>query len=57
MGNSPLRKKDLEVKRVEFDIPAQATASGTPMLEWQPDPGESGSGRWVQLSQVWLIRH
>jgi len=52
----PLRKKDAEVKPVEFDIPAEATASGTLTLEWQPDPAESGNGRWVQISEVWLIR-
>jgi hypothetical protein len=52
----PLRKKDLEVKPVEFEIPAEATASGILNLEWQPDPAESGNGRWVQVSEVWLIR-
>jgi Glycosyl hydrolase family 20, domain 2 len=52
----PLRKKDLEVKPVEFDIPAEATASGILNLEWQPDPAESGNGRWVQVSEVWLVR-
>ena len=52
----PLRKKDAEVKPVEFDIPAEATASGTLTLEWQPDPAESGNGRWVQISEVWLMR-
>jgi hypothetical protein len=52
-----LRKKDLAVKPLEFDIPSEATASGTLQLEWQPDPAESGNGRWVQVSEVWLIRH
>jgi hypothetical protein len=52
----PLRKKDLEVKPVEFDIPGEATASGALTLEWQPDPAESGNGRWVQVSEVWMIR-
>ena len=51
----PLRKKDLAVKPVEFDIPAEATAGGSLTLEWQPDPTESGSGRFVQISEVWLI--
>ena len=51
-----LRKKDLDVKPVEFDIPAAATADGSLTLEWQPDPEESGSGRFVQVSEVWLVR-
>jgi len=52
----PMRKKDLDVKPVEFDIPAQATVGGSLTLEWQPNPEESGNGRFVQVSEVWLIR-
>jgi hypothetical protein len=52
----PMRKKELEVKPVEFDIPAEATAGGSLTLEWQPNPEESGNGRFVQVSEVWLIR-
>ncbi|MCX6626342.1 MAG: hypothetical protein NTW28_01745 [Candidatus Solibacter sp.] len=52
----PMRKKDLEVKPVEFDIPREATASGTLTLEWMANPEESGNGRFVQLNEVWLIR-
>jgi hypothetical protein len=26
------------------------------MLEWQPNAAESGNGRFVQVSEVWLIR-
>ncbi|HMC60069.1 MAG TPA: hypothetical protein VKJ01_12820, partial [Candidatus Solibacter sp.] len=52
----PMRKKDAEVKPVEFDVPAEATAAGTLTLEWQPSPEESGNGRFVQVSEVWLIR-
>lgn len=52
----PMRQKDLEVKPVEFDIPAEATAGGSLMLEWQPNAAESGNGRFVQVSEVWLIR-
>jgi hypothetical protein len=51
-----MRKKDVEAKPVEYDIPAAATASGNLVLEWQPDPAESGNGRFVQVSEVWLIR-
>lgn len=52
----PMRKKDPDVKPVEFDIPAEATANGSLTLEWQPNPEESGNGRFVQISEVWLIR-
>jgi hypothetical protein len=52
----PMRKKDLEVKPIEFDIPAEATASGALALEWQSNPEESGNGRFVQIAEVWLIR-
>jgi hypothetical protein len=51
-----MQKKSPEVKPVEYDIPVQATAAGTLVLEWQPDPGESGNGRFVQVSEVWLVR-
>jgi hypothetical protein len=52
----PMRKKEAEVKPVEFDIPAEATAGGVLTLEWQPGPNESGNGRFVQISEVWLMR-
>jgi hypothetical protein len=52
----PMRKKDAEVKPVEFEIPAEATAGGGLVLEWQANPEESGNGRFVQVNEVWLIR-
>jgi hypothetical protein len=52
----PMRRKDVDVKPVEFDIPPQATAGGTLTLEWQPSPEEAGNGRFVQIAEVWLIR-
>jgi hypothetical protein len=52
----PMRPKDREVKPVEFEIPAEATAGGSLLLEWQPNPEASGNGRFVQVSEVWLIR-
>src|SRR5207245_2862006 len=48
----PMRKKDLEVKPIEFAIPAEATAGGSLTLEWRPNPEESGNGRFVQVSEV-----
>ncbi len=44
----PMRAKDSDVKPVEFNIPAAATADGTLTLEWQANPQESGNGRFVQ---------
>jgi len=52
----PMRKKDPEVKPEEYEIPSEATAGGTLVLEWQPDPAASGNGRFVQVSEVWLVR-
>ncbi len=51
-----MRKKDAEVKPVEFEIPAEATAGGSLALEWQANAEESGNGRFVQVNEVWLIR-
>jgi hypothetical protein len=51
-----MSKKNPEVKVVEYDIPAEATSGGSLTLEWQPDPAESGNGRFVQVSEVWLVR-
>ncbi len=52
----PMRKKELDVKPVEFEIPAEATAGGSLVLEWQANPEESGNGRFVQVNEVWLTR-
>jgi hypothetical protein len=52
----PMRKRDAEAKPVEFDVPAEATVGGTLALEWQPNPEEAGNGRFVQVSEVWLMR-
>jgi len=52
----PRRKREAVVRVVEFDIPPAATAGGTLTLEWQPDPNASGNGRFVQVSEVWLVK-
>jgi hypothetical protein len=52
----PMRKKELEVNPVEFEIPAEATAGGSLVLEWQANPEEAGNGRFVQVNEVWLMR-
>jgi hypothetical protein len=46
MNNEPL----------EFDIPAEATSTGGLKLTWSRPPGLGGSGRGVQVAEVWLMR-
>jgi hypothetical protein len=50
------RNKDMPPKPVEFDIPSEATRTGTMALEWTRPPGSGGNGRGCQVSEVWLIR-
>ena len=52
----PMQKGETNPKASEFDIPAEATASGKLNLEWQANPQEAGNGRFVQLCEVWLMR-
>jgi hypothetical protein len=48
----PLLKKAYE--RLEFDIPAEATAGGTLTLTWNGQPGRGGNGRGCQVAEIWL---
>jgi len=52
----PFREKGPTPEPVEFDIPQQATASGSLTLEWTRTPGLGGNGRGTQVSEVWLIK-
>jgi hypothetical protein len=52
----PFREKGPTAEPVEFDLPQQATASGTLTLEWTRTPGLGGNGRGTQVSEVWLIK-
>jgi hypothetical protein len=52
----PFREKGTTAEPVEFEIPQQATATGTLMLEWTRTPGLGGNGRGTQVSEVWLIK-
>jgi hypothetical protein len=52
----PFREKGTTPEPVEFDIPQQATASGTLTLEWTRTPGLGGNGRGTQVSEVWLMK-
>ena len=51
-----MQKAEPNEKPVEYNIPPEATAGGQLTLEWQANPEEAGNGRFVQLSEVWLIR-
>ncbi len=50
----PLLKKAYE--RLEFDIPAEATAGGVLNLSWYGVPGRGGNGRGCQVAEVWLMK-
>jgi hypothetical protein len=52
----PFREKGTTADPVEFDLPIQATASGTLTLEWTRTPGLGGNGRGTAVSEVWLIK-
>jgi hypothetical protein len=52
----PFQPKDANYTPVEFDVPVEATYSGSLRLRWERPPGLGGSGRGVQVAEVWLIR-
>ena len=45
-----------ELRPLEFDVPAAATAGGTLTLTWTQEPGSRGAGRGTQVAEVWLLR-
>jgi len=52
----PFLHKPSNMMPVEFDIPHEATRSGTVNLSWYAEPGRGGNGRGCQVSEVWLIK-
>jgi hypothetical protein len=40
----------------EFEIPQEATRTGTLTLEWSRPVGGGGAGGGNQVSEVWLVR-
>ena len=51
-----MRQKDPEVRPAEFDIPVEATQSGSLRLTWTRPAGFGGAGRGLQVAEVWLMR-
>jgi hypothetical protein len=41
---------------LEFDIPGEATATGTLHLKWYREAGLGDAGRGLQVAEVWLMR-
>lgn len=52
----PFREKGVTPEPVEFELPQQATSTGTLTLEWTRPAGLGGNGRGTQVSEVWLIK-
>jgi len=52
----PYLEKRKPVGPVEFDLPAEATQSGTLELAWHGPKGRGGNGRNTQVSEVWIIK-
>lgn len=41
---------------MEFDIPKEATQSGSLTLRWYREPGKGGVGTGCDISEIWLIK-
>jgi hypothetical protein len=52
----PYLEKKKPVGPVEFELPAEATQSGTLELAWHGPKGRGGNGRNTQVSEVWIIK-
>lgn len=52
----PLIEKPSPTRPLEFDLPAEATRSGTLNLSWYREAGLGGNGRGCQVAEVWLVR-
>ncbi|MCW3079178.1 hypothetical protein, partial [Segetibacter sp.] len=52
----PMRAKPMTFQPEEFEVPADATQNGELRLSWSRPAGLGGSGRGVQVAEVWLIR-
>jgi hypothetical protein len=41
---------------LEFPIPPAAIVGGELLLTWEPEPGRGGTGRGLQVVEVWLLK-
>lgn len=42
---------------LEFPIPPAAIVGGELLLTWNPEPGRGGTGRGLQVAEVWLLKN
>jgi hypothetical protein len=49
-------ERPLPQRRLEFDIPPEATNGGELNLAWTREQGLGGNGRGCQICEVWLLR-
>lgn len=52
----PYIAKEQPIRPVEFDLPQEATLSGSLTLSWTQQPGSRGGGRGCQVAEIWLMR-
>jgi hypothetical protein len=52
----PFLLKPRDMTPLEFDVPHEATHSGSLNLSWHTERGRGGNGRGCQVSEVWLIK-
>jgi hypothetical protein len=52
----PFIQKPNPVRRLEFDIPPEATRGGVLELSWFRPEGLGGNGRGCEVSEIWLMR-
>ncbi len=52
----PLIEKPWPPRPLEFDIPPEATRSGSLTLIWHSELGLGGDGRGCQVAEVWLMK-
>jgi hypothetical protein len=41
---------------LEFAIPKESIVGGELLLTWSPEPGRGGTGRGLQVAEVWLLK-
>ncbi len=52
----PMQAKPMPIRPLEFEVPLEATRSGTLELHWTRESGLGDNGRGCQVSELWLLR-